>query len=119
MKMPSKTLRKTLAVLDLLSKIKDNNHRNAILSQLGHESKLFCSLSEICKNIINGNLPLKNSDKKYVKKYKTIIVEIANNPRSIKDRKRLINQTGGAFWLALLPIAITAISELVHHLRKQ
>jgi hypothetical protein len=72
---------------------------------------LINAISEISKNCLTGNLPLKKSEITKLKKYKKVLRFIANK-NSLKKRRKVILQRGG-FLNILIPSALHLLSELL------
>lgn len=82
--------------------------RKAILKD-ANKSQIF-SICEICHNLLAGNVPV-NINR--LRKYKTIIRQIADKKIPLyKKRKLLINQTGG-FLPIILPAILSAVGGIV------
>jgi hypothetical protein len=65
------------------------------------------ALSELCLNLLQGNLKINMKTKLKLKRHRKPIETLANRKVSLKKKKKIINQKGsGAF---LLPLATTAL----------
>lgn len=97
--------------LTLLSTSKQKNRRNKLLdAATTNEIK---AISECVKNIIEGNVPITESDLKVLKRHKQVLRSIAQRCYSVKRKRALLKQKGG-FLFSLLPLAITAVSRLLN-----
>jgi len=111
--MPSKVLIRTFSYLELLAAIRNKKTRELVLKDLSKgNSAIFESLSEICKNIILGNIRLKAADKSKLKKYKNLIVALASKPKTKSIQNKLIVQSGDALPL-LIPIVAGILGEYI------
>lgn len=107
--MPSELLNKTFILLQFLSNL-NSRKRAIVLKQLADNSDIFDSLSEICTNIINGNITIAKKDKIKLRKYAELIEQISTKPKSSVKRRKLIIQTGGFF-----PNVIPHISKFFYN----
>jgi hypothetical protein len=71
---------------------------------------LINAISEISKNCLIGNLPLKKSEIAKLKKYRKVLRFISGK-NSLKKRKKIILQRGG-FLNILIPSALYLLSEV-------
>jgi hypothetical protein len=71
---------------------------------------LIYAISEISKNCLIGNLPLKKSEIAKLKKYRKVLRFISGK-NSLKKRKKIILQRGG-FLNILIPSALYLLSEV-------
>lgn len=112
--MPSNLLRDTYKYLELLSHINNKKTRFLVLKDLNKVLKkdIFSSLSEICQNIIEGNIKFSKTDKIKLRKYKELIVDIANKPKNPVKQHNLLVQSGG-FVHFILPVVATLLGELI------
>jgi hypothetical protein len=63
-------------------------------------------------NLIAGNIPMSDSDKKVLRRYKKALVALSKKKLSHAYTRRIINQTGRGFLPALIPLVIAAISAV-------
>ena len=75
-------------------------------------------MSECTINLLKGNIPLSKTQYDKFYKCKDAIRTLANRKNSLKAKKEVINQRGG-FLNVLLPLALTAIIELIHKKKKK
>ena len=81
--------------------------------------ELLKVISEICLNLLKGNITIPDSDLQRLRKYKQQIVLLSKRKHSIKKRKVICNQKGG-FLGSLISIALPAIiSSIVAATRKR
>lgn len=91
--------------------------RQAILKKAN--PALIDTISEISKNILNGNVPLKPKTKSSLRKYKEILRKLSSqhpNKLSCKKRRQLLcrkNQTGGFLPLLLEPVIAGLVTALI------
>lgn len=106
--MPSSTpLHKDL--LKVLTKAKPSL-RKAILREA--DKALVYSICEICDNTLSGNVPLKDSEKKQLKKYKKVLRQLAERKGSWKKKKQQV-QRGGAILPLLLSLLAPTLGKLI------
>jgi len=117
--MVSNTLKNNFKYLEILSKIPNNSLRKNVISDLNIEKEIYNCMSEICKNIIIGNINLSKNEKLKLRPYKKLIVSLAaknhnnkNKSLSSLKRKLIYNQSGTGLFSILIPIAATALFEL-------
>jgi hypothetical protein len=109
----SKSLKKTLPILQLVSKIKNNKKRNEILSEISDDDAIFNAIKEIATNKIKGNIKLNKKQTKQIKKYDKVFKGIccSKTNNCPKKRKKFVSQSGGAF-----PILIPVVEEILSSL---
>ncbi len=107
----SENLKYCLKDLEYASKIKCEKTRKYLLIYLSKSPKYYLALKEIAINIIKGNVDIDNKTKKKLSKHKKNIYSlILKNKPYLRDRKKLVIQSGG--WLWIIPL-ITSIIDLV------
>lgn len=106
----SSNLKKCLAELQLVAKIKDKKRQAALLRELARNNCFEKSIHEIAVNTVNKNIPLTTIQKKKLRKYKTVITKLSCKDKS--ERKKVIPQIGGALNV-LLPIVASILASLV------
>lgn len=105
------SVRKHLPLLQTLQNSKPKI-RKQILKKA--DTSLINTLLECIQNVLSGNVPLDKNQKKKLKRYKTILRNLAQSKICIKKKKNIIVQSGGAFLPALLvPIVSAAISHFL------
>ena len=107
----SKLITKNKKALMLLSKANPKTVKKIILSA---NKSLISALSEICLNVLHGNIPLSPTHRRKIKKYRKNIRTLAGS--GALKAKRQVLQRGG-FISALLgiaaPLLFKGISSLV------
>jgi hypothetical protein len=98
--------------LENLVKAKTVKERNKLIRLA--EDCVIDSISELAKNCLFGNIPLKNCDFNKLSKYQSVLRKLSKDS-SVKKRKHLINQNGG-FLNLLIPAAISFLIPLVKNL---
>lgn len=101
---------KCLPELIKLIEIKDRVKQRKII--LNCQSCIIYAISEIIKNILNGNIPISTTEKKKLIKYKTALRKLATTKVSLPERRRVVNQVGGALPALLIP-AISLLGSLI------
>ena len=72
------------------------------------------AISELCLNLIRGNIKLNKRQRAKFERYKKSIGLLANRRISLKKKKQVINQKGSAgFLLPLASIALPLLAEIV------
>lgn len=99
--MPIESVKKCLPTLEKLAKAKTVKQRNQLLKDA--KSCIYYSIAEISKNTLNGNIPVTPQQRVKLTKYKSQLRKLARKSGvSLKQKKEIVNQTGGAFLPALL-----------------
>lgn len=88
-----------------------NKQRVAILKKA--DPKLIRCICECALNILRGNVALKHSYKRRLKRHASILRRLVDKNASWKNKKRLIVQRGGFLPLLLAPILGTVLSRLI------
>ena len=73
---------------------------------------IYYAISEIIKNVLNGNLPIPEAELNQLRRYKEILRELSKKSISLRRRETLINQRGGflpSLLLHVLPILASQI----------
>lgn len=70
-------------------------------------------LIECCYNTLEGNVQLSEQKIKKLKKYKNDIRKIAKATKSVKGKRKILVQSGGAFLPIILPSIISALIALL------
>ena len=95
--------------LDELSNVKDKVQRKELLKNA--ENCVIDAISEIAKNCLAGNIPLKSCDFKKLSKYQKQLRQISKKSSNQK-RRNIIVQSGG-FLNLLIPPALTLIASVL------
>ena len=84
--------------------------RKAILRdcQLG----LIKCVCECVLNVLQGNIKVDHSAKKTLKRHKSLLRKLASHKISLHKKRQALVQSGGGFFLTLLPAVISAIAAL-------
>jgi hypothetical protein len=92
--------------------------RRAILSTSPHH--LILSLSEICANLLVGNIKLSPTERTRLRRYRTLLRTLANRKVSSDTKRSVLMQKGNGFFAPLLIPALTTIASLIgeHLIRK-
>lgn len=104
-------LRHHLSLLKILATCTDKERRDILKHAPQHS---ITALSEICLNILNGNIKLSPKLYKDLKKYKQLIRHIAyksihKTPKHLKSY--LTRQSGGL--IPLLPLLLTGLTSIL------
>lgn len=106
-----KNLRRHLTLLKVLASSSPSQRKQLLKEVSSEDIKI---LSEVCSNILRGNIPLSSSLYEELKKHKHIIRHIAyktkhKNPERLKRYLRL--QKGGL--IPILPLLLSGLTSLV------
>lgn len=96
--------------LNLLSKNKGIKKRDFIINKAS--KKDIDAVSEICQNLLHGNIKVNNRSLKNLYKCRHDIRQIADKKLHHSDKRKIISQRGG-FLSVLIPAAIEAVSALI------
>lgn len=99
-----------LPALENLIKVKSIIKRKKLLVK--SSSKIIYAISEIVRNILKGNVPLSPKQRLKLNQYKAALRELSKKTLSLKKRRVILNQKGGALSAILIP-AITFLSSLI------
>lgn len=77
------------------------------------DKNLVIKLCEVIYNILHGTIPINASDKKKLKKYRYHLHKLCKKNHSIKIKTKILQHGSGSFLAALIPAAITGISNLL------
>lgn len=102
-----KRLKKNYNFLSLLSKSSPKQRKSLLRN--ANKSQIL-SLSEICLNILAGNIPV---NIKKLRKYKRCIRKIACRKTSFKRKKNFLVKQRGGFLPLILPAVLSGIAGLV------
>lgn len=116
---PAGFTKKQLVLLHALCHV-NNNQRKALIRNA--DKSLVKSICEIALNTLLGNVILKDSQKKRLKKHKRVLrklVACKNKKSNWQRKKRTILQSGGSFLpLLLAPIVDVLVSKLFSAINK-
>lgn len=73
--------------------------------------QLIKAIVECIENVLNGNIPMKPSTFKKLKKHKGALTAVSKTPNKLAQKKKVIIQKGGGFLPALLVPIITVLAE--------
>ena len=103
-------------ILECLSTLKKLAHEKnpRIKRQLQKNLKNcdYFAISEICLNILKGNIPLKKFRREKLRKYKEKIRQLAKKDLPLYKRKEITNQKGGFLSALLVPAIISLIERI-------
>ena len=102
-------IRRNLATLQKLYKSSAATRR-VILNNAGPD--FINTLCEIAVNILKGKIPLTRRQYTQLQKTKSELRTLASKATSIKRKKSLVTQTGGAFFLPAIAAAIPFLTAL-------
>ena len=92
-----------------LDKVKKNKEKlNRIIDDRGMD--LVRCICDCVLNVLRGNIPVKDEEKKRLEKYKDCLRELVKKKTSDKKRKHLIQE--GGFFGALIPILVGLVGKL-------
>ena len=98
--------------MDKITKTKNSKLRNKYLKEANN--CVIDAISEIAKNCLIGNVPLKTCDFKKLRKYQKLLRKLSKKSPVVK-RRNLIIQRGG-FISFLIPPALSLIASVVGEL---
>lgn len=73
------------------------------------DSEFVKTLSEISLNTLHGNLPVDAKTKALLVKYKTCLRKLASKTTSVKKKRSMLVQRGGALIPTLLSILLSSV----------
>lgn len=98
----NRRIRKHYDILHLLARCKCSKQFKALLSNADKET-VRC-LCECIQNVLMGNIPLSDSKTKKLKTHRTTLRRIIDKRTRLKEKRKLLSQTGGFLPLLLAPI---------------
>lgn len=99
------SVKKHLPVLKLLQTAKPKLRKN-ILSNC--DLDVIRTISECVFNTLTGNIPLTESEKQKLIKFRAVLRKILNSQTGLKKKREIVVQCGGAFLPNLLRPIVTA-----------
>lgn len=106
--------KKQVAILNALCHA-NKNQRQALLRTA--DKSIVTGICEIALNVLKGNIELKDSAKKRLKKHKSILrklIHVKKNKRNVwKHKKKAILQHGGSFLPLLIAPIISALATKI------
>ena len=93
---------------------KDKKLRNAVLKF--SNKKFIFAICELVDNLLAGNIPISQKQKKNLSKYKCLCRKIANKSIDVNKKRRLLVQNGG-FLGELIPLAISVVPEIINGIK--
>ena len=113
------TLNSVLSCLSTLKKLgsaKTTKERKAILCKC--DKKVFYSICEICKNVLEKNIPITERRVKNLSRYKKYIRLLARKSAvPLKTKRKIILQKGGFLPNLLIPTTTILAKLLVDNIK--
>ena len=106
----SKRMREHICYLQVLAHCKPKLRKLILLH--GSPNLVTC-VCECALNVLKGTVPLTNSQKRKLSRYKTHLRQLANKKVSRIRKKSILNQKGGSILSALLPPILETLSNLL------
>lgn len=75
--------------------------------------KVIDALSEVALNLVKGNIPLSNPDKRKLKKYKKELIQLIQKQNRRTKYNILTGQRGSGLLSGLLSVALPVLSSLL------
>jgi hypothetical protein len=72
------------------------------------------TIAEIAHNILRGNVPLSEKQRKKIEPFKKVIRKIASNCVSCKKKRKLLIQKGGFLGVIISSLLASIVGELLH-----
>lgn len=102
------------AVLRVLQSAKPNL-RKAILA--ASDKSIIFAICEICDNLLLGNIPLSEDQKKKLRAYRKVLRQLAQRGEGWKTKKNHLVQHGGSFLPLLLSVVASVLPQLFNGAR--
>ena len=99
-----------LPALEKLVKVKNVSARRKLL--LTCSKNIIYAISEIIRNILRGNIPITPKQRRKLNQYKDSLRELGKKSVTLKKRRQILNQKGGALAAAIIP-ALSFLSHLI------
>lgn len=105
-------MKKHLPLLQIVQSAKPKLRKTIISNS---DLDFIKTLNDCVNNILAGNFILTDSEKQDLKKFKTTLRKISKSKGGLKEKKKIIVQTGGAFLPTLLaPIVAAGIAQFLN-----
>ena len=105
----SKRIKRNLPILKTLLALKPSERR--ILLCQGSDD-LILAVCEIALNVLKGNIPLTSGQYSKLNKHKKFIKLFAKRKTGVKNKRKVLTQTGSGFLLPLLGAALPFLTSL-------
>ena len=102
--------------LQLLANSKTKKRRNALVDAATKDE--IHTITEIVKNCLAGNIPLQQKCLNQMRRHKRNLRLLSRRNHPIREKKKIIRQTGG-LWSALIPAAVSTVASLLGNLVKK
>lgn len=102
--------KKHIAILQALQHL-NQEQRQALLRKA--DPGIIRCICECALNVLCGNVPLKGSQRKKLRRHAPILRRLASKKSSWRSKKRFVVQSGGFLPLLLAPILGTLLSNLI------
>lgn len=92
-----------------------NKHRCGGILKLV-ENDVICLICDLVKNVLYKNIPVPNLTKQkmdILRKHKQSLLQLIDSNTTLGRRRKIINQSGGAFLPFLLPILSSIIGGII------
>lgn len=105
------SVKKHLPLLQLVQSSKPKL-RKSIIANCGLD--LIETIDECIYNTLNGNIPLTDSEKNSLKKFKSILRKVLKAKGGLNNKRKVISQSGGSFLPTLLqPIVAAGVAQFL------
>ena len=104
-----KNILKNQDLLNILIKSKPKLRKNIILNS---DKKFIKALCESILNVLNGNIPIDESQYNKLKKSKSTLRKLVSESTNIDEKKKLLGQRGG-FLNIIIPAVISGLASIV------
>lgn len=103
-------LKRNLHILRALKK-PNRQRRREILKHA--DKDLICSICDCAKNILNGNIPVTETNKNRLKKHKQVLRQLADPTVPTTAKKTIFKRQEGGFLSALIPALLGPVLSLI------
>lgn len=87
--------------------------KRSLHSVKGTDSNLIVKhVGEAAFNVLRGNVPLNQRRLKQLDKHRKLLKSLSNKKISLKQKKKILNQKGGAILPLLLPPVLTFLAKV-------
>lgn len=104
------SVRKHLPLLELVQVAKPKLRKSIILHC---DLDLIKTIDECIFNTLHGNIPLADSEKEKLKKFKSILRKILSTKGGLNKKRKVISQHGGSFLPPLLEPIVAAAAYAI------
>ena len=113
--MTSSRMKHHIGVLEYIRDLTEKERKNFVKTA---GSELLKTISEICLNLLQGNISISPNDVKKLKKYKNQIITLSKKQHNLTKRRNICSQKGGFIGTLIATLLPTIIGSIISATRK-